>query len=49
VDGGQLVVLDAGVVTAAIAVGAGTSYLVAGVVTKDVVRAAGQELLRGTT
>jgi hypothetical protein len=49
VTGGQLVVLDAGVVTAAIAVRAGTSYLVAGLVTADVVRAAGRELLRGTT
>jgi hypothetical protein len=48
VGGAELVVLDAGVVTAAIAVGAGSSYLVAGLVTKDVVRAAGQELLRGT-
>jgi hypothetical protein len=49
VDGGQLVVLDAGVVTAAIAVGGGRSYLVAGLVAPDVVRAAGRELLRGTT
>jgi hypothetical protein len=45
VTGGQLVVLDAGVVTAAIAVGR-TSYLVAGLVTRDVVRAAARELLR---
>jgi hypothetical protein len=46
VTGGQLVVLDAGVVTSAIAVGGRRSYLVAGLVTADVVRAAGQELLR---
>jgi hypothetical protein len=45
VTGGQLVVLDAGVVTAAIAVGR-TSYLVAGLVTTDVVRAPARELLR---
>jgi hypothetical protein len=48
VTGGELVVLDAGVLTAAIAVGDRRSYLVAGLVTADVVRAAGQQLLRGT-
>jgi hypothetical protein len=47
VAGGRLVVLDSGVVTAAVAVGDETSYLVAGLVTTDVVRAAGQQLLRG--
>jgi hypothetical protein len=47
VTGGRLAVLDSGVVTAAVAVGDDTSYLVAGLVTTDVVRDAAQELLRG--
>ena len=46
VPGGQAVTLDAGVVTAAVAVGDGErSYLVAGTVTPDVVRTAGRDLL----
>jgi hypothetical protein len=46
VTGGQTVTLDAGVVTATVAVGDGErSYLVTGMVTADVVRAAGQDLL----
>jgi hypothetical protein len=48
VTGGQLVTLDTGVVTATVALGnTGSSYLVAGLVTRDVVRAAGRQLLAG--
>jgi hypothetical protein len=48
VTGGQLVTLDTGVVTATVALAnTGSSYLVAGLVTRDVVRAAGRQLLAG--
>jgi hypothetical protein len=51
VRGGQLVVLDAGIVTAAVAVGeqGQGDYLLAGLVTPRVLSAAGQAALAAAT